>query len=229
MTSDSERAHKRFVIGYAGWVLLSPVIAILVHVFGACLSSATDSAGGMRELVDREAEHVNSALGGFARLPGSLAEAAHRAISTSVSEPVGSEHLSYTSKAAAATLDPLAGKFVFVEDVMGSAIEAATLAVWLVFLRIGILAQAFPVFALAALIGVADGWTIRYLRRVGGARESSASYHRAKQATYMIVAGVFIVYLSIPYPLDPRIALFPPAVAFAIALRTAIGQYKKYR
>lgn len=105
---------------------------------------------------------------------------------------------------------------------------ALGVALWLVALRVGVLLLALPLFALAVGVGMTDGVALHFLRKAGGARESSFIYHRAKHIGKTVVLAVCYVYLMLPITLDPRIILLPAAVVLAVSMRMATGYFKKY-
>jgi hypothetical protein len=66
------------------------------------------------------------------------------------------------------------------------------------------------------------------MRRTGGGRESGFIYHRAKRAVPVFLLLVWAVYLVPPVPMNPRWAIPPFIVLFAIALRLRVSYFKKY-
>lgn len=221
------RPRQRFQIGAIGWMLLSPVIALVVLVSCSYLLWP-DGAAGLHRLAGQEAGYVSTAVGEWVQFPASLAEAAYQMVAAPINGATGLSSSSVTSSGAG-DLGQVGQKLEQqILDDTRPALETLALALWLVALRLGVLVLALPVFMLAAGVGLVDGMTLRYLRRAGGARESSFLYHRAKHTARAIVVGTCLLYLAVPYPLDPRVVLLPAAIAFAFSLRTATGYFKKY-
>jgi integrating conjugative element membrane protein (TIGR03747 family) len=104
----------------------------------------------------------------------------------------------------------------------------ATVTITQVFaLRLAVLALASPLFALAAIVGLADGLVERDRRRFGGAREKGLVYHHAKRFVLPTLIGAWVVYLSLPISVHPNVVIQPFAVLFALALGMSAGTFKK--
>lgn len=222
-----KRPRHGFQIGAIGWMLLSPVVALIVLV-SCSFILWPDGAAGLHRLADQEAGYVSTAVGDRLQLPASLAEAAYQMVAAPINGAAG---LSSSSMATGGAGDlGQAGQKLEQQLLAGTkpTLDTLALALWLVALRIGVLMLALPTFMLAAGVGLVDGMTLRFLRRAGGARESSFLYHRAKHIARAVIVGTCLLYLAVPYPLDPRVVLLPAAVAFAFSLRTATGYFKKY-
>lgn len=105
----------------------------------------------------------------------------------------------------------------------------ATVYVTLTFvLRIFILLLTMPLFLLAALVGVIDGLVRRDIRRFGCGYESGFIYHHAKRAVAPVFFLTWIIYLSLPFSVNPCVILLPAAGIFGCAITVSIGTFKKY-
>lgn len=109
-----------------------------------------------------------------------------------------------------------------------SFVLAAVYVTFTFVVRLAILVLATPLFLLAMLTGFVDGLMRRDLRKFGAGRESSFVYHRAKRAVIPLLIVPWIVYLSLPFSLNP-IAIFLPCAAM-LGVTTAItaSTFKKY-
>lgn len=94
--------------------------------------------------------------------------------------------------------------------------------------RMIVLGLATPLFLLAGLTGGVDGLMRRDLRRFGAGRESSFIYHRARRLILPLLLSPWLIYLSLPWSINPLIILLPCAglLGFMVAITTAT--FKKY-
>ena len=114
--------------------------------------------------------------------------------------------------------------YVSVEDFV-----LATVYVSFTFVvRLSILALATPLFLLAMFTGFIDGLMRRDLRKFGAGRESSFVYHRAKRAVIPLLIVPWILYLSLPFSLNPMAVLLPCAVMLGVAMTITTATFKKY-
>lgn len=94
--------------------------------------------------------------------------------------------------------------------------------------RLTILVLATPLFLMASLTGFIDGLMRRDLRKFGAGRESSFVYHRAKRAVIPLLLVPWIIYLSLPFSLNPMTVFLPCAVMLGIAMAITATTFKKY-
>jgi integrating conjugative element membrane protein (TIGR03747 family) len=94
--------------------------------------------------------------------------------------------------------------------------------------RLAVLAISIPLFALTTIGAAGDGLVTWYLRRTGGARESGFIFHRAKRHAGHALLVLCFVYLVPPSTIDPRIIISVSVALFAIAIRVAVANFKKY-
>lgn len=95
-------------------------------------------------------------------------------------------------------------------------------------LRLAILLQALPLFALTITIGLIDGLVRRDLRRFGAGHESGFVYHHARRMISASLAATGLVWLAVPIFLSPRYVLIPGAILFGLAVSVALGAFKKF-
>lgn len=109
--------------------------------------------------------------------------------------------------------------------------DFALAAVYVTFtfvVRLTILALATPLFLLAMFTGFIDGLMRRDLRKFGAGRESSFVYHRAKRAVTPLLLVPWIIYLSLPFSLNPMAVFLPCAVMLGVAMAITAATFKKY-
>ncbi|MHC8380576.1 TIGR03747 family integrating conjugative element membrane protein [Pseudomonas sp. LB3P14] len=114
--------------------------------------------------------------------------------------------------------------YVSIEDF----VLAAVYVTFTFVVRLTILVLAIPLFLLATLTGFVDGLMHRDLRKFGAGRESSFVYHRAKRAVIPLLIVPWIIYLSLPFSLNPMAVFLPCAVMLGITTAITASTFKKY-
>lgn len=107
-------------------------------------------------------------------------------------------------------------------------IQATVYIVMTFVLRLFILLMTSPLFVLAALTGITDGLVRRDIRRFGCGYESGFIYHHAKRSVMPVFFLAWIIYLSLPFSVNPCIVLLPAALLFGISMSITVGSFKKY-
>ncbi|KAA8554077.1 MULTISPECIES: TIGR03747 family integrating conjugative element membrane protein [Pseudomonas] len=114
--------------------------------------------------------------------------------------------------------------YVHIEDFVLSAVYVTFTFV----VRLTILILATPLFLLATLTGFVDGLMRRDLRKFGAGRESSFVYHRAKRAVIPLLIVPWVIYLSLPFSLNPMVVFLPCAVTLGLTTVITSSTFKKY-
>mgnify|MGYP001067113270 CR=1 FL=1 len=114
--------------------------------------------------------------------------------------------------------------YVSIEDLVLAAVYVAFTFV----VRLTILVLATPLFLLASFTGFVDGLMRRDLRKFGAGRESSFVYHRAKRAVVPLLFVPWIIYLSLPFTINPMAILLPCAVILGTTVAITATTFKKY-
>ncbi len=105
----------------------------------------------------------------------------------------------------------------------------ATVNITQVFtIRVAILTLAMPVFILFGIVGLTDGLVQRDIRKWGGGRESSYIFHWATKFLGPAFLLTWLVYLALPFSVNPGLIVLPFAMLFALMLRIAGTTFKKY-
>ena len=97
-----------------------------------------------------------------------------------------------------------------------------------VLVRVFILTLTVPLFVMAAVVGVVDGLVRRDLRKFGAGRESAFIYHHAKRLTGPVFILGWLIYLSVPFSVNPNTFLVPCAALFGLLISVTTGSFKKY-
>ncbi|EGG4120355.1 DUF4400 domain-containing protein [Salmonella enterica] len=95
-------------------------------------------------------------------------------------------------------------------------------------LRLAILLQALPLFALTITIGLIDGLVRRDLRRFGAGHESGFVYHYARRMIGSSLIATGLVWLAVSQFLTPEYFGVLSSVIVGLAVSFAIGAFKKY-
>ena len=95
-------------------------------------------------------------------------------------------------------------------------------------LRLLILLQALPLFALTITISLIDGLVRRDLRRFGAGHESGFVYHHARRMISSSLIATGLVWLAEPVFLEPEYALMPGGILVGLTIAVAIGAFKKF-
>lgn len=94
--------------------------------------------------------------------------------------------------------------------------------------RLMVLTLSTPLFLLAAITGAVDGLMRRDLRKFGAGRESSFVYHRARRTLVPLLLTPWIIYLSLPWSLNPLWVLLPCAGMLGLMVAITASTFKKY-
>lgn len=122
----------------------------------------------------------------------------------------------------------LQGQFAQVYVVMQDYLLAALFTVFTFVVRLAVLSLAMPLFLLAVVTGAVDGLMRRDLRRFGADRESSFVYHRAKRTLLPLMISPWMIYLSLPWSLNPIWILLPCAAVLGWMVAITAATFKKY-
>lgn len=114
--------------------------------------------------------------------------------------------------------------YVSIEDFVLAAVHVT----FTFMVRLTILVLATPLFLLATLTGFIDGLMRRDLRKFGAGRESSFVYHRAKRAVIPLLIVPWVIYLSLPFSVNPMAIFLPCAVILGITTAVTATTFKKY-
>lgn len=114
--------------------------------------------------------------------------------------------------------------YVSIEDF----VLAAVYVTFTFMVRLTILALATPLLLVTMFTGFIDGLMRRDLRKFGAGRESSFVYHRAKRTVMPLLFVPWIIYLSLPVPLNPMALFLPSAIMLGLAMTITAATFKKH-
>ena len=107
-------------------------------------------------------------------------------------------------------------------------LQASTYVMQTFVIRLALILFSLPIFAIAALVGGVDGLVERDLRRWGGGRESSNVFNLARRSIVPAFVAACVVYISLPFSINPVIVILPFACLLGLATRIAFERLKKY-
>jgi len=95
-------------------------------------------------------------------------------------------------------------------------------------LRLAILLQALPLFALTITIGLIDGLVRRDLRRFGAGHESGFVYHHARRMIGSSLAATGLVWLVMPIFLEAGYVLVLGTIMIGLVISIMVAAFKKH-
>ncbi|MDF1645081.1 MAG: TIGR03747 family integrating conjugative element membrane protein [Pseudomonadales bacterium] len=107
-------------------------------------------------------------------------------------------------------------------------LQASTYITQIFVIRLALILFSLPIFVIAALVGGVDGLVERDLRRWGGGRESSNVFNLARRSIVPAFVVACVVYISLPFSINPLIVMLPFACLLGMAVRIAFERLKKY-
>lgn len=122
----------------------------------------------------------------------------------------------------------LQGQFAQAYVVLQDYLLAALFTVFTFVVRLAVLTLATLLFLLAVITGAVDGLMRRDLRKFGADRESSFVYHRAKRTLLPLMVSPWVIYLSLPWSLNPNWVLLPCATLLGCMVAITAATFKKY-
>ncbi|WP_409488512.1 TIGR03747 family integrating conjugative element membrane protein [Pseudomonas promysalinigenes] len=120
------------------------------------------------------------------------------------------------------------GQFAQGYVVLQDYLLAALFTVFTFVVRLAVLTLAMPLFVLAVITGAVDGLMRRDLRKFSADRETSFLYHRAKRTLLPIMLSPWVVYLSLPWSINPTWVLLPCAALLGWMVAITATTFKKY-
>lgn len=107
-------------------------------------------------------------------------------------------------------------------------LQASTYVTQTFVIRLVLILFSLPIFLVAALVGGVDGLVERDLRRWGGGRESSNVFNLARRSVVPSFVAACVVYISLPFSINPVIVILPFAFLLGLAVRIGFERLKKY-
>lgn len=94
--------------------------------------------------------------------------------------------------------------------------------------RLFIFILSLPLWGSLLFVMTVDGLVQRDIRKFQAARESTFLFHWLKLLTSKLFYSFFLVYMSIPWVIQPQTLLLPMALIVSVLVMLSIKNYKKY-
>ena len=108
-------------------------------------------------------------------------------------------------------------------------IHATLIGTKLLLIRLYLLLCWSPVFVILGVVGLIDGLSKRYIRRMAASRESAFIYHHAKPFIMLsLILGIFMVLVLPVSILQSEWIVITSAITFAWAIQITTKSFKKY-
>lgn len=94
--------------------------------------------------------------------------------------------------------------------------------------RVWCVVAALPMLVCGCALLAIDGWVRREVRKAGAGIESARIYHAAKRTLKPLVTWVVLVYLTVPFTMDPQWVYLVLYLTVPLTLGIAVSRFKKY-
>jgi len=217
------------MVQLAAWLIISLLLSILIEWIGINRFWAEEGAGHAKNVLAMDQRYLNQPLTNQSlKIKGQVISATAKAVDwiaqqswlTTIS--AGENHVSMGSIAAIQTW--LRNITMRYQDYL----QAATVVTQIFVVRLALIVFSLPIFLFAGLVGAVDGLVERDLRRWGGGRESSNVFNLAKKSITPAFVLACVVYISLPFSVNPTLVILPFAILLGLAVRIAFERLKKY-
>jgi len=215
----------------AAWLIISLLLSIIIEWIGINRFWAEQGSNHAKTVLAMDQRYLNQSLKNESLvIKGQVISATATAVNW-IAQQSWLTTLSTgtpTSKVSMGSMDVLQKWIHGLSDRYQDYWQAANYVAQTFVVRLALIFFSLPIFLFAGVVGAVDGLVERDLRRWGGGRESSNVFNLAKKsiAPAFVLAGV--VYISLPYSVNPVIVILPFAIALALAVRISFERLKKY-
>ena len=211
------------------WLIISLILSIFIEWVGMLYFWPDQRDGHAKEIFQADQAYLNQHLQqqsvNYKRLASVKAERAVRWIDQQVAlMGVKQTPPNDSGRIFSAVADWASGLYSRYD----SYILAAGYVSQTFVIRLTLILFSLPVFALTGLVGAIDGLVERDLRRWGGGRESSNVFNLAKRSIMPAFVMACVIYIGLPYSLNPSFIILPFACLYGLAVRVAFERLKKY-
>lgn len=217
------------IVALLVWLVLSLLISIIIEWIGMIWFWPEQGVDHAKRVLDNDRAYLNTQLyENSLNAKQVIAEKANRAV-TWIDQQTALKNYS-------PRLNPKSNNTMSAVSESGRKyyrkakpyLEAASTVTQTFMIRLALIVFSLPVFLLAGLIGAVDGLVERDLRRWGGGRESSNVFTLAKRSVIPAFVGACVIYISLPFSVDPVFVLLPFALLLGLAVRISFERLKKY-
>ena len=211
------------------WLLISLVVSIIIEWIGMVWFWPERGAEHAKGVLATDKTYLNQQLHDRSlALKSNVIELTHKAVDWIAAQ----SWLKTTVQAASAASDGIFSTLqAWGYDLYqryGEYLQASAYVTQTFVIRLTLIFFSLPIFAIAALVGGVDGLVERDLRRWGGGRESSNVFNLARRSVVPAFVSACVVYISLPFSINPAIVILPFAFLLGLAVRIAFERLKKY-
>lgn len=110
---------------------------------------------------------------------------------------------------------------------LAECVHAVRNCVQIFLVRLSITVLALPLFLIFLVWGFTEGLIRRDLRRFGGDIERAYVFHHVKRYAGLLVSLVFILYLTLPFSINPALVFVPTAFVFSLLVMATSATFIK--
>ncbi len=211
------------------WLIISLMLSIVIEWIGITWFWPEQGSEHAKAVLATDQDYLNQQLHDqSAAIKNDVITATHQAI-TWIAQQSWLKTIFQTVRNATA------GNFVALQQGAGDLylqyrdyLQASTYVTQIFIIRLALILFSLPIFIIAALVGGVDGLVERDLRRWGGGRESSNVFNLARRSIVPAFVAACVVYISLPFSINPVVVILPFAVLLGLATRIAFERLKKY-
>lgn len=212
-----------------GWVFLSLLFSIVVEMVGIAFIWSDEGSLHAKQALEQDLSYLNRRISeNVGKVEHFIKEKVEIAISwvdrlSAKWFGTPSEHANIMRH-----LEDAENSLERVFSYSSEYIRAIPYVIKTFFVRLVLLIFSLPAFALFFALGMVDGLVERDLRRWGGGRESSMVYNLARKSIFRFFIAACVIYISLPFSLNPVWIVLPFSVAFGLSTRVTFERLKKY-
>jgi len=215
----------------AAWLIISLLLSIIIEWIGINRFWAEQGSNHAKTVLAMDQRYLNQSLKNESRvIKGQVV-----AITVKTVDWVAQQSWLTTLSTGTPTSKVPMGSIVAIQEWLHSLsvryqdyCQAANYVTQIFVVRLALILFSLPIFLFAVLVGAVDGLVERDLRRWGGGRESSNVFNLAKKSITPAFVLACVVYISLPYSVNPVIVILPFAILLGLAVRISFERLKKY-
>ena len=217
------------VFGVAFWLVLSLFISIIIEWLGMTFFWAEEGISRSQQMFVQEIQYINEGITNnyMTFEQGEFVLDAHRYYQLAVNKS-GIDNFMGWIKSLGSGGRYFSNVSGNIHDVVEPYYESALITAKIFSVRLAILIMSWPSFVIAFMVGATDGLVERDLRKWGGGRESSDWFQIAQYCVVPLAVASWVIYLSIPFSINPSFVIIPFAILFGFAVRVMFEKLKKY-
>lgn len=215
----------------ASWLIISLLLSILIEWIGINRFWTEPGANHAKTVLAMDQHYLNQSLKNESLLiKGQVISATATAVNWIAQQSWLTTLSTGTpiSKVSMGSMDAIQKWIHGLSDRYQDYWQAANYVAQTFVVRLALIFFSLPIFLFAGVVGAVDGLVERDLRRWGGGRESSNVFNLAKKSITPAFVLACVVYISLPYSMNPVIVILPFVILLGLAVRISFERLKKY-